>query len=113
MGILFEVHNELGRYKNEKQCADKFEYKLKEKGIKYVREFNIPPSFVGERKNRNRPDFIIENKIIIDFKAKTIITKNDYSQMQRYLTTYKKKIGLIVNFRQKYLKPKRIINPEL
>ena len=30
--------------------------------------------------------------------------------MQRYLTTYKKKLGIIVNFRQKYLKPKRVLN---
>jgi GxxExxY protein len=81
--------------------------------IKYLREFNIPPSFNGEKKNRNRPDFIIENKIIIEFKTKTIITKEDYFQMQRYLTTSKKKLGLITNFRQKYIKPKRIINPEI
>jgi len=24
-GLFYEVHNELGRFKNEKQCADKFE----------------------------------------------------------------------------------------
>ncbi len=110
VGLLFEVHNELGRYKSENQYGDKFEYLLKEKSFKYLREYNIPASFEGEYKNRNRPDFIIEDLIIVDFKAKTIITKEDYFQMQRYLTTYKKKLGLIVNFRQKYLKPKRIIN---
>lgn len=27
--ICFEVHNELGRYRNEKQYADAFELKLK------------------------------------------------------------------------------------
>jgi len=112
-GILFAIHNELGRYKNEKQYADKFEQILKEEEIKYLREINLPPSFQGEKKYRNKIDFIIEDKIIIDFKAKTLITKEDYFQMQRYLTTYKKKLGIIVNFRQKYLKPKRIINSEI
>ena len=112
-GILFAIHNELGRYKNEKQYADKFEQILKEEEIKYLREINLPPSFQGEKKYRNKIDFIIEDKIIIDFKAKTIITKEDYFQMQRYLTSYKKKLGIIVNFRQKYLKPKRIINSEI
>lgn len=112
-GILFAIHNELGRYKNEKQYADRFEYILKEKKINYLREYNLPPSFIGENNNRNRPDFIIENTIIIEFKAKTVITKEDYFQIQRYLTTYKKKLGFIVNFRRKYLKPKRIINSEI
>ena len=112
-GILFAIHNELGRYKNEKQYADKFEQILKGREIKYLREINLPPSFQGEKKYRNKIDFIIEDKIIIDFKAKTLITKEDYFQMQRYLTTYKKKLGIIVNFRQKYLKPKRIINSEI
>jgi GxxExxY protein len=112
-GMLFKIHNELGRYKNEKQYADKFEFILKEKTVNYLREYNLPNSFLGEKNNRNRPDFIINDLIIIDFKAKTIITKEDYFQMQRYLTSYKKRLGIIVNFRQKYIKPKRIINPEI
>lgn len=112
-GIIFCVHNELGRYRNEKQYADRFEQILKEENIQYLREFNIPVSFNGEHKNRNRPDFIIEDKIIIDFKVKTVITKEDYFQMLRYLTTYKKRLGIIVNFRQKYIKPKRVVNPEI
>ena len=30
VGILYGAHNELGRYNNEKQCADLLEQKLKE-----------------------------------------------------------------------------------
>jgi GxxExxY protein len=112
-GLLFKVHNELGRYKNEKQYGDKFELLLNENNIKYKREFILPPSFSGENKNRNKVDFFIEDEIIIDFKAKTIITKEDYFQMQRYLDASSKKLGIIVNFRFKYLKPKRIINSKI
>jgi len=112
-GLFFEVHNKLGRFKNEKQCADKFEQLLIRESIKYKRECALPPSFKGEHVGRNRPDFIIADCIIVDFKTKTIITKEDYFQMLRYLTSYNKRLGIIVNFRQKYLKPKRIINPEV
>lgn len=112
VGLFYKIHNDLGRYKNEKIYADKFEVLLKENGINYLREYNLPSSFIGERKNRNRPDFIINNEIIIDFKAKSLITKEDYFQMLRYLTESNKKLGIIVNFRQKILRPKRIINPE-
>ncbi|MCK4554470.1 GxxExxY protein [Candidatus Parcubacteria bacterium] len=112
-GLFFETHNELGRFKNEKQCADKFEELLIRDGIRYEREFVLPLSFNSEHSGRNRLDFLIESEVIVDFKAKTIITKEDYFQMLRYLTSFNKKLGIIVNFRQKYLKPKRIINPEI
>jgi GxxExxY protein len=64
-GLLFEVHNELGRFCNEKQCCDLFEKLLIENKIKYEREKVLPKLFEGEKSGRNRIDFIIENKIII------------------------------------------------
>jgi len=109
-GFCFYVHNKLGRYQNEKQYADAFEQLLKENKIKYVREKPLPHFFKGEKERRNIPDFIIEDKVVIDLKSKDFITKEDYFQMQRYLKSYNKKLGLIVNFRQKYLYPKRILN---
>ncbi|NQU77376.1 GxxExxY protein [Candidatus Falkowbacteria bacterium] len=112
-GLLFKVHNELGRYRNEKQYADCLEEVLKENKIFYKREKALKRSFTGEKNNRNIPDFIIEDKIIIDAKAKRLITKDDYFQMKRYLVSCGKKLGIIVNFRQKYLTPRRVINSEI
>lgn len=112
-GLMYETHNHLGRYKNEKQYADYFEELLKREKIQYERETAIPQSFEGERKRRNIPDFIIEDKIIIDFKAERLITKDDYYQMQRYLSSHNKKLGVVVNFRSRSLAPKRILNVEL
>ena len=109
-GFCFYVHNQLGRYRNEKQYADALEEVLKRNKVKYKRELKLPSSFEGENKNRNIIDFIIGDKIIIDLKAKSIITKEDYFQMKRYLVSYGKKLGLIINFRQQYLMPKRIVN---
>ncbi len=109
-GICYKVHNELGRYLNEKQYADALEYFLKERNIDYSREMPLPPSFSGEKPKRNIPDFIIENRIIVDLKAKRFISKDDYYQMKRYLSSYNKELGIIVNFRECRLKPKRILN---
>ncbi|MFI5164666.1 MAG: GxxExxY protein, partial [Bacteroidia bacterium] len=61
----------------------------------------------------NRPDFTIEGCMVIEFKAKPFITKEDYYQTMRYLEIVKMKLGMIVNFRQRYLKPKRIINSKV
>jgi len=112
-GLLFMIHNELGRYKNEQQYADRLEKILQEEKIKYQRETPLMKSFSGERSNRNIPDFIVEDKIVLDAKAKRLISRDDYFQMKRYLTSAKKKLGIIVNFRQKYLTPRRVLNSEI
>lgn len=112
-GLCFKVHNILGRFRNEKQYADALEKALTDNDIKYKREFAIPISFGGEQPRRNLVDFLIEDKIILDLKAKLIITREDYFQMQRYLKSASKKLGIIVNFHQRYLVPKRVINPDL
>ncbi len=109
-GLCFKVQNELGRYRNEMQYCDAFESLLKNNNVNYVREKPLPVSFEGEKERRNIPDFIIDDKIIVDFKAKNIPTKDDYFQMKRYLVSYNKELGLIINFRQKYIYPKRILN---
>lgn len=112
-GLCFKVHNELGRYRNEKQYADALEYILKENQLSYKREFVVPVSFIGELNRRNIVDFLIEDVLILDTKTKTILTKDDYFQMQRYLSSANKKLGILVNFRQKYLSPKRVINNKI
>ena len=84
--------------------------KLQERKIKYEREKIIPTSFAGEKTGRNKIDFIIENKIIIEAKCKRFINREDFYQTKRYLEAFNKKLGILVNFRETYLKPKRVIN---
>ncbi len=109
-GICYDVHNKLGRFRNERQYADAFEELLRQNQIRHKREISLTPSFQGEVERRNIPDFIIEDSIVVDFKAKRIITKEDYFQMKRYLQSCNKRLGLIINFRQYYLSPKRVLN---
>jgi GxxExxY protein len=70
----------------------------------------LPPSFENELSGRNKVDFVVEDKIVVEIKAKRVIEREDYYQVQRYLVAMNKKLGLLVNFRDKYLRPKRILN---
>lgn len=110
VGILYETHNELGRYVIEKQCADYIEQRLKALKINYEREKILDEYFVGEKHGRHRIDFFIDNKIVLELKCKRVITKEDYYQIKRYLSVLNKRLGLLVNFRDRYLKPRRILN---
>lgn len=109
-GILFAVHNEQGRYCNEKQYADAVEQYLRKFGIQYQREVVLPQLFVGERMGRNRVDFLIEGGVVLEIKAKRFLVRADYFQTRRYLTALNKKLTILVNFRDKYITPKRILN---
>lgn len=76
--------------------------KLKEIHIPYKRELII--SGTG-----NKFDYLINGQIILEMKAKPMITKDDYFQIQRYMQILRIKLGILVNFHQSYIKPKRIV----
>lgn len=109
-GLCFKVHNELGRFCREKQYADKLEQLFIENKVSYKREIQIEK--LTDSPKGNIADFIIDNKVILDLKAKKFITKEDYYQILRYLKAANMQLGLIINFRNTYLKPKRVINNE-
>jgi len=109
-GVFFTIHNELGRFCNEKQYADYAENHFKKLGIKYEREKILTASFDNELKGRNKVDFVVEDKIVLEMKTKRVLGREEYYQMRRYLKAADKKLGIIVNFRDKYLRPKRILN---
>lgn len=110
MGLFFKTHNKLGRFCKEKQYADLLEIRLKKEKINYEREKEVPINDNGHEIKGNKVDFCVENKILIDLKAKRFILKDDYYQMKRYLRAAGCRLGFIVNFRDIYLKPKRILN---
>lgn len=114
-GLCLQTYKEMGRFCREKQYSDRFEELLNNEGLKYKREFDLSRYIKDINIQGNIVDFIIkalDGIVIVDFKAKKFITKEDYFQMQRYLKCAKIKLGLIVNFRNTFLKPKRVINPD-
>lgn len=104
-GACFQVHNALGRYAREKQYGDALEAKFGEMKVSYQRELSVGDS-------ANTVDFLIDDKIVLELKAKAIITRQDYYQLQRYLQASGVRLGLLINFRNQYLRPARVVRIE-
>ena len=92
-GILFSVHNEIGQYAREKQYSDAIEVKLKEKSLPYKRELRVSDS-------GNIIDFVIDNKVLLELKAKRMLVKEDFNQTQRYLQETQLMIGITRKFQE-------------
>ncbi len=105
VGLCFEVHNILGRFAREKQYGDVLENELKNNNIDYKREFIIGNS-------GNIADFLIENKIILELKTSLVVNRNHFRQLQNYLQQSKIDLGILINFSDKYLRPKRVLRIE-
>lgn len=83
---------------------------LTKANIAFVRESKVKGKIGKYSIGSYRPDFIIDDKIVVEMKAKPFITKDDYMQLLQYLRITDKRLGLLINFRNKFLKPKRIAN---
>lgn len=102
LGLCFTVHNEIGQYGREKQYSKLLEQHFINSKILYNRELELGST-------DNIVDFIIENKIILEIKAKPMVVRSDYIQVQRYLQASGLLLGILVNFGTKYVTSKRII----
>ncbi len=109
-GIIFETKKQVGIYGSESQYGDIIEKLLKTAGLSYEREKVLPIAVDGEKIGRHKADFVIDNKIILEIKAKNILTKNDYYQAKRYLVASGCKLAILVNMRQYTVMPKRILS---
>lgn len=103
-GIAIQIYKEIGRFGREKQYSDLFEVKLKEASLKYLREQTVGDS-------GNRLDFLVDDKVVIEIKAKPFVLKEDYFQVQRYLHSLNLELGIIYNFRGSLVKPQRVLRP--
>lgn len=111
-GVIFEARKAVGMFGSEKQYCDIIEKLLKQAGLFYEREKVLPALLDGEKKGRHKVDFSIDGKILLEVKAKQMLTKNDYYQIKRYLAADNKELAILVNMRQYSVVPKRILRPK-
>ena len=111
IGICMNIHSTLGNGFLEAVYSEVLEKEFVKNNIPYQREVKLDLFFNGKKLDKKyKADFICFDNIILEIKAVSFIHENFTKQTLNYLKATDKKLGLLINFGEKSLKYKRIIN---
>ncbi len=97
-GAIFAVYKTLGPYHKESVYANALEEELAKQKISFKREVPINVIYGQKKVGTYRPDFLIDNKIIVEIKADKKLPLNDERQLSYYLNGSPYRLGFLVNF---------------
>lgn len=109
IGVLYEVHNELGPVHKENIYHKAVAIELKNRNINFEEEKSLPVKYKDRKIGAYRPDFIIESKVILELKSVPMITKVMFDQIFYYIKGTNYKLVLLANFGTSKLTIKRRI----
>ena len=110
VGILFDVHNELGGKVSEKVIQRAIFSDLDLCNLKYEREIKVPVFYKGKQIGYYYLDFIIDNKIVLEVKRGYRFSDKDFDQINDYLQSTGLKLGILALFTDTKVKFRRILN---
>ncbi|MFN6400909.1 MAG: GxxExxY protein [Planctomycetota bacterium] len=99
MAAAFEVHNVLGGGLSEEIYQQSLEIELRIRGIPFCSKHEINVYYKNrELQKRYFPDFIVNDRIIVEIKAISKILTEHEGQLFNYMRVSKSPVGYLVNF---------------
>lgn len=98
IGCFYEVYNGLGPAHKEQIYHEALKVMFIEKNIEFKENKRIKIIFKGKEIGIYEPDFVIENKIIIEIKSVLNMPRVFEKQLYYYLRGTDYKVGYLVNF---------------
>lgn len=113
IGACIEVHRELGPGLLESVYEEALCHEFHLRNIRFERQRQVPINYKGVKLATDlRLDLLVEDKVIVDAKAKEAMTEKDHVKTLTYLRLSHKRLGLNINFHEPRLVDgiKRIVN---
>ena len=98
VGCFYKVYNTLGPGHKEDIYHRALEIEFKKKNISFVSKKNIRIKYEGKEIGIYQPDFVIDEKIIIEIKSVLVLPKVFEKQLYYYVKAPGYKLGYLVNF---------------
>jgi GxxExxY protein len=110
IGAAMEVHKALGCGFLEPVYQEALEKEFVLQELPFAREVALPIYYKNQLLQKTYiVDFICFEKIIVELKALSGLSKENYAQVLNYLKATNYKLGLLINFGKQSLEYKRII----
>ncbi len=113
IGCAMEVHRTLGSGFQEYVYQRALGIELNKRKIKNIQEFEIKIYYKGEYIALRKVDFLINDLITVEIKARLELDDIHLAQVKNYLEASDYSIGLLINFGAKSLRFKRLYNKKL
>jgi GxxExxY protein len=111
VGVLFEVHKNLGKGFSEIVYKDAIKYKFQQNNIPYKREKEFSVNYKHiTLKHKFYADFVVYDSIILEIKTVDCFNNSHYNQCLNYLKVSGNKLAILVNFNLISLEYKRVID---
>ena len=113
IGAAIEVHRILGPGLLEGVYEEALCHEFHLRGIRFERQKPVPIAYKGVNLATDlRLDLLVEDKVIVDVKAKEEMSKKDHAKTLTYLRLTNRRLGLNMNFHEPRLVDgvKRIVN---
>jgi GxxExxY protein len=108
-GAMFSVHNKLGFGHKEIIYQRALAKELDKLGVNYKREPKLKINYEGETLGVYTPDFLVDDRVIVELKSARMSPVNLDRQIVNYLKATGYDLALAVNFGQSKLEIKRRI----
>jgi GxxExxY protein len=108
-GCAFKIYNNLGFGHKENVYQRALGIEFEKAGLSFEIEKSLPVFYENKKIGTYRPDFIVDNKIIIEIKSVPFMPKTYETQLIYYLKSTNFNLGFLINFGSKDIQIKRKI----
>lgn len=110
VGILFEVHNQLGTGYPEKIYQRAVAQRLRQIHVPFSEQVPANVLDQGEVLGRYFLDFLIDNKLVLELKRNSRAPQKDMQQVLSYLKATGLHLGILADFTSHGVQYRRILN---
>ena len=113
IGCAMKVHQYLGNGFQEVIYQRCLAIELEISEVPFAREAEQIIYYRDRQVGSRRADFVINEKILVELKALTLLEDVHLAQAKNYVVAYDFPIGLLINFGATSLQYKKVFNPNL
>ena len=98
LGSAVAVHKAIGPGLAEQSYQAAMAIEMSEQGLSFVREPSIAVTYKGATVGHHRPDFVVENAVVVELKVVRSFEPVFTTQVLTYLRLTGLRVGLLINF---------------